>query len=258
MLGAAIGDIVGSVYEFNNIKTKDFSLFQEGCQFTDDTICTLALAQCLLDKGDPAAYLRKWCRDYQTSYGAMFRAWFLNPAAGPYNSWGNGSAMRVSPAAYLATTHEEALAFAERITAVTHNHPRGLHGAAAVASAIWLARTGLGADAIRSDIQGRYGYDLSRTVDEIRATYTFTESCDGTVPEALICALEANSFEDAIRNAVSIGGDTDTVAAIAGSVAEAIFGIPSALKAKAMEFLDERQVQVVNRAYGQTLALVPA
>ncbi|MBX2996307.1 MAG: ADP-ribosylglycohydrolase family protein [Bdellovibrionaceae bacterium] len=249
MLGAVIGDIVGSVYEFDNIKTKDFPFFQDRCRFTDDTICTLALAECLLDGGDPAIYLRRWCREYESSYGFGFRRWVHDDNAGPYNSWGNGAAMRVSPAAYLAKNHQDALRLAEHITQVTHDHPRGLLGAAAVTTAIWLALSGATAAEIRKQIERQYRYDLGRRVDEIRPSYEFNESCDGTVPEAITCALEAQDFEDAIRNAISIGGDSDTVAAITGSIAEALFGIPSDLRTAAMPFLRDRFIEVLNRSY---------
>jgi ADP-ribosylglycohydrolase len=257
MLGAVIGDIVGSIYEFDNLKSKDFPLFQNSCFFTDDTICTLALAECLLDDGDPAIYLRRWCREYESSYGFGFRRWVNDDDAGPYNSWGNGAAMRVSPAAYLARSHEEALQMAKHITQVTHNHPRGLLGAAAVTTAIWLARNGATAKEIRKQVEQNYGYDLGRSVDGIRAEYEFNESCDGTVPEAIICALEANDFEDSLRNSVSIGGDSDTVAAITGSISEALFGIPSKIKDDAMLFLNERFVDVIDRAYQYQNCSIP-
>ena len=253
MLGAVIGDIVGSIYEFDNLKSKDFPLFQDSCRFTDDTICTLALAECLLDGGDPALYLRRWCREYESSYGMGFRRWVHDDEAGPYDSWGNGAAMRVSPAAYLAKSHKEALDLAKRITEVTHNHPRGLIGAAATTSAIWYARTGESAGWIRKRIENAYGYDLSRTVEEIRPHYEFDESCDGTIPEAIICALEARDFEDAIRNAISIGGDSDTIAEITGSIAEALFGIQPHLRDAGMSFLNDRMIHILNRAYQKSL-----
>lgn len=235
MLGAIIGDIVGSVYEWNNYKSKDFEFFSRLADFTDDTVCTIAVADVLLNGRPPAEALYDWCNRYPgRGYGGMFGRWIQAPGGKPYNSYGNGAAMRVSPAGLLARSLDEALDMARRVTEVTHNHPEGLKGAAATAHAIFLARGGATPAAIRAAIQAAYGYDLSRTVDGIRPTYVFNETCQRTVPEALICALEATSFEDAIRNAISIGGDSDTVAAIAGGVAEATFGIPDELARKGM------------------------
>lgn len=229
MIGAIAGDIVGSVYEWNNYKAKDFQpLFRHDCFYTDDTICTIAVADALLNDKHPAACLKEWGRRYidNNGWGSAFRRWIESADDEPYNSWGNGAAMRVSPAAWLATSLDEALDFAARVTEVTHNHPEGLKGAAATATAIYMARQGRESAAIRQAVEQRFGYDLSASVDQIRPAYKFNESCQGTVPQALICALEAVDFEDAIRNAISIGGDSDTVAAIAGPVAEAMFGVP--------------------------------
>jgi ADP-ribosyl-[dinitrogen reductase] hydrolase len=226
MLGAIIGDIVGSVFEFNNIKTKDFPLFSADSTFTDDTVCTIAVAEAILDCLDIAATLQKWCRRYPSmSYGAAFQRWIASPNPKPYNSWGNGAAMRVSPAAFLATSLEQARFLTIQVTEVTHNHPEGLKGALATTDAIWLFREHADVETVRHHITSTYGYHLSRTVDAIRPHYRFNESCQGTVPESVICALEGRDFEDVIRNAISIGGDSDTVAAIAGAVAEARFGI---------------------------------
>jgi len=230
VLGAIIGDIVGSVYEWNNYKSKDFEFFSRLADFTDDTVCTIAVADALLNGRPPAEALYDWCNRYPgRGYGGMFGRWIQAPGGKPYNSYGNGAAMRVSSAGLLGRTLDEALDMARRVTEVTHNHPEGLKGAAATAHAIFLARGGATPTAIRAAIQASYGYDLSRTVDGIRPDYQFNETCQETVPEALVCALEATSFEDAIRNAISIGGDSDTVAAIAGGVAEAMFGIPDEL-----------------------------
>lgn len=229
MLGAVAGDIVGSVYEWNNYKAKDFNpLFRKDSFYTDDTICTVAVADALLNDKPPAVCLKEWGLRYfqNNGWGSAFRRWLLSSNDGPYNSWGNGAAMRVSPAAWIATSLDQALALAERVTEVTHNHPEGLKGAAATTTAIYLARQRQDAATIHLEVEKRFGYNLSTTVDEIRPGYEFNESCQGTVPQALVCALEATSFEDAIRNAISIGGDSDTVAAIAGPVAEAMFGVP--------------------------------
>ncbi|MFM2275237.1 MAG: hypothetical protein RL211_1109 [Pseudomonadota bacterium] len=229
MIGAVAGDIVGSVYEWKNYKAKDFSpLIREDSFYTDDTICTIAVADALLNGKPPAVCLKEWGVRYfdNNGWGSAFRRWLVSANDGPYNSWGNGAAMRVSPAAWIATSLDEALLHAARVTEVTHNHPEGMKGAAATTTAIYLARKGQNAAIIRRMIEDQFGYNLSTTVDEIRPGYRFNESCQGTVPQALVCALDATSFEDAIRNAVSIGGDSDTVAAIAGPVAEAMFGVP--------------------------------
>jgi ADP-ribosyl-[dinitrogen reductase] hydrolase len=227
MLGAVIGDIVGSIYEWDNHRSKDFELFGRGADFTDDTVCTIAIADALLNNRPPAEALHDWCARYPgRGYGGMFRQWIETGDRRPYGSFGNGAAMRVSPAGLLSGSLDDALARARAVTEVTHDHPEGLKGAAATVHAIHLARSGEVPQRIRAAIESAYGYDLARTVDDIRPHYRFNETCQHTVPEALICALDASDFEDAIRNAISIGGDSDTVAAIAGSVAEALFGIP--------------------------------
>lgn len=238
MLGAVIGDIVGSIYEWNNHRSKDFPFFGPGADYTDDSVLTMAVADALLNDHPPAKALHLWaCRHPGRGYGGGFARWLLTWDLAPYNSWGNGAAMRVSPAALLANTLEEALEKAVRVTEVTHDHPEGIKGAMATTHAIFLARVGADADGIQRAIADTYGYDIARTVDSIRPHYRFNESCQATVPEALICALEATSFEDAIRNAISIGGDSDTVAAIAGPVAEARFGIPDEMAHAAREML---------------------
>jgi len=228
MLGAIAGDIIGSVYEFRPIKRKDFEpLFAAGAEFTDDTVLTVAVADCLMNDRDPAQTLKDWGRRYpHCSWGGRFREWLFSDEDEPYGSFGNGAAMRVSPAGFLADSLEDAWAMSDRVTRVTHNHPEGMKGARATVTAIVLARQGADAQAIREEVAGRFGYGMARAVDEIRPGYRFDETCQRTVPEALICALEAEDFEDAVRNAVSLGGDADTLAAIAGAVAEARFGVP--------------------------------
>lgn len=229
MLGAIIGDIVGSVYEFKNYRAKNFQpFFHPNAFFTDDSVCTAAVADALTRHIDPAIALRTWGRRYWKNggWGMRFAKWLGSDDEGPYNSFGNGAGMRVSPAGLLARTLEEVQQLSDHVTAVTHNHPEGMKGAAATVTAIYLARSGLSAAQIREEIATRFGYDLSPSVDDIRPTYIYNERSQDTVPQALICALEANDFEDAIRNAISIGGDSDTIAAIAGGVAEALFGIP--------------------------------
>ena len=237
MWGAIIGDIVGSVYERRRIKTKDFEFFSKRGHFTDDTVCTAAVAAILLHDLPAAATLQKWCRRHpRRSYGGWFRQWMWDESPEPYGSFGNGAAMRVSPAALLNRDDlAAALAASDRVTAITHDHPEGMKGAGATVHAIWLALNGEDPEAIRATITAEYSYDLSRAVDEIRPGYAFNVTCQETVPESITCALESASFEDAIRNAVSLGGDSDTVAAIAGPIAEALHGIPGRMKAVARE-----------------------
>jgi ADP-ribosylglycohydrolase len=229
MLGSIIGDIVGSVYEFNNYRAKDFApFFHAKAAFTDDTVCTVAIADALIHQKCPARTLKEWGERYWSNggWGRSFALWLGSDSLEPYGSFGNGAAMRVAPAGLLATSLDEAQSLSLKVTEVTHNHPEGMRGAAATASAVFLARTGSSRDEIRAYVTEVYGYDLTRSVDEIRPGYVFNETCQRTVPEALTCVLEATSFEDAIRNAISIGGDSDTIGAIAGGVAEALFGIP--------------------------------
>jgi len=254
MLGAIIGDIVGSVYEFRNYRAKDFDpFFHPKAFFTDDTVCTIAVADALVNQRDPATSLRDWGRRYWDNggWGQRFALWIATDDMGPYDSLGNGAAMRVSGAGLLARSLEEALTLSDMVTEVTHNHPEGMKGAAATAVSVFLARSGASAEAIRSDITQRFGYDLSLTVDQIRPTYRYNERSQDTVPQALICALEATDFEDAIRNAISIGGDSDTIAAIAGGIAEARFGIDEEMAKKAWTFLPEEMKNVLNALYKQ-------
>lgn len=250
MLGAIIGDIVGSIYEFNNHRSKDFPFFGEGADFTDDTVLTVAVADALLHDKPVARTLADWSWRYPgRGYGGRYAAWLRTWDLAPYGSFGNGAAMRVSPAALLARSLDEALAMARKVTEVTHDHPEGLKGAAATVHGIVLARDGAVPDKIRKEIAATYGYNMDRSVDGIRPGYEFNESCQKTVPEALICALEATSFEDALRNAISIGGDSDTIAAIAGPLAEALFGIPQTLIEQGRRYLPLPMLEVIDRLY---------
>jgi ADP-ribosyl-[dinitrogen reductase] hydrolase len=252
MLGAVIGDIVGSVYEFNNYKAKDFDpFFHPKCFFTDDTVCTAAVADSLTRHIDPAISLREWGRRYWKNggWGMRFAQWLGSDDAGPYNSFGNGAGMRVSPAGFLARTLDEAIWLSDRVTEVTHNHPEGMKGAAATAVAIFLARSGMPAIEIRKEIAQRFAYDLSMSVDQIRPIYRYNERSQDTIPQALTCALEATDFEDAIRNSISIGGDSDTIAAIAGGLAEALFGIPERMAKIAWLKLPEDIQAVLTNLY---------
>lgn len=245
MLGAIIGDIVGSRFEWNNIKTKEFELFTDECFITDDSIMTLALAKAVLESGgtysDVSQKAVTWMqaigRKYpDCGYGSAFAAWMFSDQPLPYNSFGNGAAMRVSAAGYAAASWGEAIELARNITAVTHNHPEGMKGAEATAIAIFMAKTGCSLTEIRALIDERY-YPMDFTLDEIRPTYQFNETCQETVPQALMAFFESTSFEDAIRNAISLGGDSDTLAAITGSVAEAYYGVPAAIRETALTYL---------------------
>lgn len=229
MIGAIAGDIIGSVYEFDNIKTTDFPLFTNESDYTDDTIMTVAVADWLLNGGDLAKVMQRYGREYPYptgGYGGRFSGWLREKDPLPYNSWGNGSAMRVSAVGWMFDSLEKTLEVAKETAIVTHNHPEGIKGAQATAAAIYLARTGKSKQDIKQYIETTFSYDLGRTCDEIRPFYRFNESCQGTVPEAIIAFLDSSDFEDAIRLAVSLGGDSDTLACITGGIAEAFYGIP--------------------------------
>jgi ADP-ribosylglycohydrolase len=253
MLGAIVGDIVGSPFEFDQgAKSTEFELFSDESNFTDDTLMTLAVAQALMDAaGDEAVAdvalvwrMREFAAYYNLpkgGFGGRFSVWLCSPDPQPYGSYGNGSAMRVSSVGWLFDTLEETEHWAEVTARVTHNHPEGIKGAQATAAAIFLARTqGPSAEAkadLKEYIQRRFGYDLSRTLDEIRPSYHHVESCQQSVPEAITAYLESDGFENALRLVVSLGGDTDTTGAITGSIAEAAYGIPDAIRAEALERL---------------------
>jgi ADP-ribosyl-[dinitrogen reductase] hydrolase len=254
MLGTITGDIIGSAYEKANHRAKDFTpLFHPRARFTDDTVCTVAIADALLTGTNPTAALQTWGRRYAHigGWGQRFALWLADDDPQPYGSWGNGGAMRVSPVALLASSEAEVLDLAWRVTAVTHDHPEGIKGAQATTLAIWLARQGESAERIRQRIGERFGYDLDTTVDAIRPSYRHSEAAHESVPQALVCALEATSFEDAIRNAVSIGGDSDTIAAIAGGVAEARFDIPEDIATQAWSYLPQDIRRVMRDLYAQ-------
>lgn len=224
MLGAVIGDIAGSRFEFDNYRHTDFDIFSPDSDFTDDTICTVAIADWVLQgcNNNLASILQGWCRAYpcpKGAYGGRFSQWIEWKDPEPYNSWGNGSAMRVSAVGWAFATLEETLHFAEQSATVTHNHLEGIKGAQAVAAAIFWARTGMGKAQIKENITRQFGYNLSQSCDQIRPHYHFNESCQETVPQAITAFLESDDFEHAIRLAVSLGGDSDTLAAITGSIA---------------------------------------
>lgn len=239
MIGAAIGDIIGSRFEGNPIKSKDFSLFDAQCRFTDDTVCTVAVIDILLNRVDPAESFRHWGQKYPfCGYGSGFMRWLSDTRLGPYGSFGNGAAMRVSPAGFLARTEKEVYSYSDHVTQVTHNHPHAINAARATALSIFLARLKYDIPTIRNRIVQEFHYDLSQSVDSIRPHYRFDSTAQGTVPQALTCAFEAQNFEEAIRNAISLGGDSDTLGAISGSVAEALYGIPQPILHTATSFLD--------------------
>ncbi len=237
MLGAIAGDIIGSVRENFSIKRKDFELFPKICFYTDDTVLTIAVADAILNNKDYGETIKKYARRHPLrGYGPKFSLWMMSPVSTPYNSLGNGSAMRVSPVALAFNDEESVLQQAKASAECTHNHPEGIKGAQAVALAIYLARSGSDKDEIRKQISKRFNYNLSRTVDEIRPDYKFDITCPGSVPEAIIAFLDSTDFEDAIRNAISLGGDADTQAAIAGAIAEAYYkGIPQHIFEKIWE-----------------------
>ena len=250
MLGAILGDMVGSPYEFdrNNHKSKDFPLLSERSHFTDDTVMTLAVARGLMaGQGDAQKTfaevryeMRHWGRRYpHAGYGGMFRRWLRAEHPQPYGSFGNGSAMRVAAAGWLFDTLDKTLEMAKVTAEVTHNHPEGSKGAQATAAAIFLARTGHSKLEIKRYVEQTFGYDLSRTCDEIRPGYRHVETCQQTVPEAIIAFLESAGFEDALRNAVSLGGDSDTLACITGGIAETFYGMPPELQQKTLKRLPE-------------------
>ena len=240
MYGAILGDIIGSPYEFDKgNKSKDFEMFEGDAGFTDDTVMTIAVAEALTATlgedddfiKDSIVYsMKRWGRKYPNAgYGLRFIDWLASTDPKPYDSYGNGSAMRVSSAGWLYDTLEETLHAAKLTSEVTHNHPEGIKGAQATAAAIFMARTGSSKEDIKNYVVSEFGYDLSRTCDEIRPAYKHVESCQETVPEAITAFLEGESFEDVIRTAVSLGGDCDTLTCIAGSIAEAFYGVPEDL-----------------------------
>ena len=253
MLGAVIGDIVGSRYEWNNHKSKEFELFSKDCSFTDDSVMSLAVAKAIMESKEDYSDLSEKAvecmqevgRHYPyCGYGGMFKRWMFSDNPEPYNSFGNGAAMRVSASGFAAKSLEEAMLLSEKVTAVTHNHPEGIKGAEATAVAIFLARTGKSIKEIRDYINKNY-YSMDFTLDSIRDSYKFNETCQETVPQAMMAFFESTSFEDAIRNAISIGGDSDTIGAITGGIAEAYYGIPDDIRKEAVRYLDKRLLKIL-------------
>ncbi len=254
MLGAIAGDIVGSIYEHDPIKTTDFPLFQENSRFTDDTVMTVAVARALMESDGKGQHdirravireMQYWGKRYpQAGYGGRFSEWLRTERPLPYHSWGNGSAMRVSAAGWLYRTLEQTLSHAKWTAEVTHNHPEGIKGAQAVAAAIYLLRSGKSGEETMRYIRGVFGYDFRKTLAEIRPAYGFDVSCQGSVPQAMTAFFESSGFEDCLRKAVSLGGDSDTIAAMAGSLAEAYYGIPEEIQRKVHTYMDEEMIEV--------------
>ena len=248
IIGTIAGDVIGSSREFRPIKTKDFRLFDGYSTFTDDTVITLAIASWLIkDKNSKDVLIseikRFGLRYPDAGYGRMFLDWLSRENPESYGSWANGSAMRVSPVAWVADSLKEAQKLAKMSAIVTHDHPEGIKGALATCDAVYLARMGSDKDEIKSHIEKTYHYDLSRRIDEIRPDYTFDVSCRGSVPESIICFLEGRDFEDTIRNAVSLGGDADTQAAIAGGIASAYWDVPTRIAARTIRRLDSNLLE---------------
>jgi len=247
MLGAIAGDVIGSVHEHLGTKSTDFELFGPGCRFTDDTVLTVAVADCLMNG---RAYVDAF-HDYflaypNAGYGYGFFQWASSGNRSPYNSWGNGSAMRVAPVGHAFDLLDDVLVHAARSAEVTHSHPEGVKGAQATAAAVFMARSGETKRSMKSSLEDMFGYDLDRRLDDIRPTHEFDVSCQGTVPLALIAFLESSGYEDAVRKAVSLGGDADTLACIAGAVAEAHYGgVPPSIAAQTLAALDDRLRGVV-------------
>lgn len=257
MLGTVIGDIIGSVYEFKNYRSKGFApLFHKQAHFTDDTVCTVAITDALVRGADPQVTLIDWCRRHAENggWGKRFAEWFMDDNPQPYGSWGNGAAMRISPVGLLASSEEDAIAWSDAATAITHNHPDGIASARAVALSIYWARGKVDPQTIASRLTERFGYDLSIAPDDIRPTYVRTESAAGSVPQAIVCALQSTSYEDAIRNAVSIGGDSDTIAAITGGIAEALHGLPQEIALEGWKFLTPEMRHVLQQLYAESSA----
>jgi len=248
MIGAIAGDIIGSVFEHRNIKTTDFELFNPGSRYTDDSVLTVAVADSIMHRKDYALTLKEYGQKYpDAGYGGNFFKWIFSESTEPYYSFGNGSAMRVSPVGFAFKDLETVLQEAERSAAVTHNHPEGIKGAQAAAAAIFLARQKKGKDEIKNYIAKQFNYNMEQTLDQIRPHYRFDVSCQGSVPQAIIAFLESKDYEDAVRKAVSLGGDSDTIACITGGIAQAFYGrVPSYIEQRVRSMLPSELLQIVD------------
>jgi ADP-ribosylglycohydrolase len=247
IIGAIAGDIIGSVFEFDNIKTVDFDLFSHKSKFTDDSVLTLATMDAITNQKNYAEAYQSFGKKYpHRGYGGSFQSWIYSENPAPYNSWGNGSAMRVSPIGWYCSSLDEVMAEAQKSAEVTHNHPEGIKGAQSTAAAIYMARTGKSKDEIKKFIIDTFHYDLNRKIDDIRPDYEFDVSCQGSVPEAIIAFLESTGFENAIRLAISIGGDSDTIACITGGIAEAYYQkIPDTIIENVLRILPQELVKTI-------------
>ena len=251
MFGAVIGDIIGSVYEFNNVKSKSFPLWSDASTFTDDTLCTIAIADAMLHQKSFEAALVDWGKRYpQVGYGPMFQGWLGSERRKPYKSWGNGAVMRLSPVCYLSPDCIYATLSGLEATGVTHNSSEALLATEAYIDAFFSLKEGKTPTDIKDKLSSRYGYDMNRSVDDIRECYDkFYVRCSKSVPEAIICALDATGFEDAIRNAISLGGDSDTLATMTGALAEVRFSVPAEMKAQALARLPDPMKEILNEMY---------
>ena len=250
IVGAIAGDIIGSIYEFNSTKNVDFLLLSESSVYTDDTVMTVANADWLLSGDALKGVMLDYGNRYAAGYGGWFFSWLWSENPQPYNSWGNGSAMRVSPVGWAFETLEETLEAAKKSAEVTHDHPEGIKGAQATAACIYWARKGKTKQQIKEYVESLFGYDLSRTCDEIRPTYEFEPSCQKTVPESIIAFLESTDFESAIRLAVSLGGDADTMGSITGGIAEAFYGgVPEHIRKEVLKRLPDEFIEVMEKFY---------
>jgi ADP-ribosylglycohydrolase len=248
LFGAIAGDMIGSRHEWKVCTDPKFALFSKSSKFTDDSVLTIAVADAIANQRGYGETIVEYARRYpKAGYGSYFRRWLKEDGVEPYNSFGNGSAMRVSPIGWAFNSMEDVLLEAERSASVTHNHPEGIKGAQSIALAIYLARTGFGKEEIRQEIETRFGYDLRRSLDEIRPSYQWDSTCPGSVPESIIAFLESDDFESAVRNAVLLGGDADTMAAISGSIAEAYYGgVPDEIKLEARRRLPPELLSVID------------
>ena len=252
MIGAIYGDIAGSKYEFDNIRTKDFELLTPGCKFTDDSVCTIAFMDWLLhaekrNEKTATEYLQKWTKKYpRAGYGGMFSRWIYNSDPKPYGSYGNGAAMRISPIAWVAKDLEELKLLSDTVTGITHNHPEGLKGALVVATCIYMALHGSSREDIKKYAVKEYPEIEFLDYETLVKSYRFVETCQGSVPQAIYCFLISHDFEDCIKTTISIGGDCDTTAAMSGAIAEAYYGMNKAQIAKAKSFLTDEMIEVIN------------
>lgn len=259
MLGALAGDIIGSPYEFYNTKSMDFELFTEWTKFTDDSVMTLAVAKWLIEDAEHSARhlircMQELGRRYpRAGYGGNFDWWLRQENPQPYNSWGNGAGMRVSPVGLYAKTLDESLSLAALTASVSHNHPEGVKGAQAIATSVFLAKQGKSKAEIKTYVENTFGYDLNRTIAEIRPRYGFDVSCQGSVPEAIIAFLEGKSFEEVIRLAISLGGDSDTIGAMAGAIAACVYPIPEEIAERCNSILTEDLREIKDRFFEVSL-----